>query len=267
MAREMVAPTTAAVAIAVIGLNIHFGFTGLLNMGQAGFMLLGAYGFAISIVEGAAAAGGGPDRFRRGAGVRADPRRPDPEAARRLPRDRDHLGGGDHPVHRTIVGPHRLHRRRPGHPRLVSTATRSRPSRSSATGRPTSVSWTTPTPASTAGGCGSSPGPWSPSARCVVYLLVRSPWGRLLRGIREDEDAIRSLGKNVFAIKMQALIIGGLLGALGGMIYVLPGSVQADAHGPLADVLLLHRAADRRSRHDLRPDPGLDHLLHRPASS
>ena len=45
-------PQTAAVAVAVIGLNIHFGYTGLLNMGQAGFMLLGAYGFAISIVEG-----------------------------------------------------------------------------------------------------------------------------------------------------------------------------------------------------------------------
>ena len=64
-----------------------------------------------------------------------------------------------------------------------------------------------------------------------VYLLVRSPWGRLLRGIREDEDAIRSLGKNVFAIKMQALIIGGLLAALGGMIYVLPSAVQPDAMG------------------------------------
>ena len=60
---------------------------------------------------------------------------------------------------------------------------------------------------------------------CVlVWLLVRSPWGRLLRGIREDEDAMRSLGKNVFAIKMQALIIGGLFGAIGGMIYVLPPS-------------------------------------------
>ena len=51
---------------------------------------------------------------------------------------------------------------------------------------------------------------------------MRSPWGRLLRGIREDEDAIRSLGKNVFAIKMQALIIGGMFAALGGMVYVLP---------------------------------------------
>ena len=45
MMREALSPQTAAVAIAVIGLNIHFGFTGLLNMGQSGFMLLGAYGF------------------------------------------------------------------------------------------------------------------------------------------------------------------------------------------------------------------------------
>ncbi|CAN5317622.1 hypothetical protein BH09ACT12_BH09ACT12_02990 [soil metagenome] len=67
---------------------------------------------------------------------------------------------------------------------------------------------------------------------CIVtFLLVRSPWGRLLRGIREDEDAMRSLGKNVFAIKMQALIIGGMFGALGGMVYVLTGSVQADSMG------------------------------------
>ena len=49
MLRESISAQTAAVAIAVIGLNIHFGYTGLLNMGQAGFMLLGAYGFAISI--------------------------------------------------------------------------------------------------------------------------------------------------------------------------------------------------------------------------
>jgi ABC-type branched-subunit amino acid transport system permease subunit len=49
--------------------------------------------------------------------------------------------------------------------------------------------------------------------------------------VREDEDAMRSLGKNVFAIKMQALVIGGLFGALGGMLYVLPASVQPDALG------------------------------------
>jgi branched-chain amino acid transport system permease protein len=60
---------------------------------------------------------------------------------------------------------------------------------------------------------------------------MRSPWGRVIKGIREDEDAVRSLGKNVFAFKMQSLIIGGVLGAIGGMFYVLPTSLQADAMG------------------------------------
>ncbi len=43
--------------------------------------------------------------------------------------------------------------------------------------------------------------------------------------------AILSLGKNAFAVKMQALVIGGVLGALGGIIYVLPSSVQPDSMG------------------------------------
>ena len=46
-------PTTAAFVLAAIGLNVHFGFTGLMNMGQAGFMLIGAYGFGVSVVLGA----------------------------------------------------------------------------------------------------------------------------------------------------------------------------------------------------------------------
>ena len=65
----------------------------------------------------------------------------------------------------------------------------------------------------------------------IVLGLTRSPWGRALKGVREDEDAMRSLGKNVFAIKMQALVIGGLFGAIGGMMYVLPATVQPDALG------------------------------------
>ena len=52
MMREAVSPTTAAVALAVIGLNIHFGYTGLLNIGQSAFMLFGAYGFAIMVDQG-----------------------------------------------------------------------------------------------------------------------------------------------------------------------------------------------------------------------
>jgi ABC-type branched-subunit amino acid transport system permease subunit len=74
---------------------------------------------------------------------------------------------------------------------------------------------------------------WALAGVALVFVLglTRSPWGRALKGVREDEDAMRSLGKNVFAIKMQALVIGGLLGALGGMMYVLPGSLQPDALG------------------------------------
>jgi branched-chain amino acid transport system permease protein len=55
----------------------------------------------------------------------------------------------------------------------------------------------------------------------IVWLLMRSPWGRVLKSIREDEDAVRSLGKNVYGFKMQSLIIGGLFGALAGIMTAL----------------------------------------------
>ena len=63
-------------------------------------------------------------------------------------------------------------------------------------------------------------------AAVLVYMLVRSPWGRVLKGIREDEDAVRSLGKNVFSYKMQALVLGGILAAAGGIVYALPSAVS-----------------------------------------
>jgi len=52
----------------------------------------------------------------------------------------------------------------------------------------------------------------------LVWSLMRSPWGRVLKSIREDEDAARSLGKNVFSYKMQSLVVGGIIGALGGTV-------------------------------------------------
>lgn len=55
----------------------------------------------------------------------------------------------------------------------------------------------------------------------LVWLLMRSPWGRVLKGIREDENAVRSLGKNIYSYKMQALILGGVIGAMGGFIGAL----------------------------------------------
>ena len=67
----------------------------------------------------------------------------------------------------------------------------------------------------------------------LVFLLARSPWGRVLKAIREDEDAARALGKNVFAYKMQALILGGVFGARGGILYALATqSLTPDLYSP-----------------------------------
>jgi branched-chain amino acid transport system permease protein len=52
-----------------------------------------------------------------------------------------------------------------------------------------------------------------------VWAVMRSPWGRVLKSIREDEDAARALGKNVVAFKMQSLMLGGVIGAIGGLMY------------------------------------------------
>jgi neutral amino acid transport system permease protein len=63
----------------------------------------------------------------------------------------------------------------------------------------------------------------------MLFLAMKSPWGRVLKAIREDEDAVRSLGKNVFSYKMQSLVIGGVIGSLAGFIFALSRSaVQPD---------------------------------------
>ena len=51
--------------------------------------------------------------------------------------------------------------------------------------------------------------------------LERSPWGRVLRGIREDDTAVAAVGKNVVAFKLQALMLGALIGGLAGLLLAL----------------------------------------------
>ncbi len=55
----------------------------------------------------------------------------------------------------------------------------------------------------------------------LLALLQRTPWGRVLRAIREDEDAARALGKNVFAYKLQSIAIAAALGAVAGWFVAL----------------------------------------------
>jgi branched-chain amino acid transport system permease protein len=57
------------------------------------------------------------------------------------------------------------------------------------------------------------------AAILVAQYCVHRPWGRVLRSIREDEDAAAALGKNAFSYKLQALAFGGALGAIAGILY------------------------------------------------
>ncbi|MDX2343763.1 MAG: branched-chain amino acid ABC transporter permease [Acidimicrobiia bacterium] len=67
-----------------------------------------------------------------------------------------------------------------------------------------------------------------------IWKLTRSPWGRTIRAIREDEDAALSLGKNVFGYKLQSLMVGGAIGALAGMFLAIDQqNVNPDSYIPL----------------------------------
>lgn len=230
VAGEVFAPATAAYALAAIGLNVHFGMTGLVNMGQAGFMLMGAYGFAVATTSG----------WSLVAAVAA--------------------GLGAAAVFAVVLGMPTLKLR--GDYLAIVTIAAAEIAR--LTVRSSSLTTVTGGNAGIAGNdfkgtfqaiCplpdgSTSIGPFTYSnclsnswwlrivgwavvalAALLVWRWTRSPWGRVLAGIREDEDAVRALGKNVYAYKMQALVLGGGLGALAGILYVLPSAVQADALG------------------------------------
>ncbi|MBU0667978.1 branched-chain amino acid ABC transporter permease [Patescibacteria group bacterium] len=53
----------------------------------------------------------------------------------------------------------------------------------------------------------------------IIYILLRSPWGRILETIREDEIASKSLGKNIFKYKIQAFILSAFFAGIAGGIF------------------------------------------------
>ncbi len=216
-----VRPEAAYFALAAIGLNIHFGYTGLLNFGQAGFMAMGAYGLAIPVFAfdwplwtgiffGLLAS----VLFAFALGV--------PTLRLRA----------DYLAIVTIAAAEII--------RFIFRATDLR----AYTGGSNGIN------GFSTGFFDLSPftgtiniGPFDFTARemwvmvvgwalvfigvGLTYLMIESPWGRVLKAVREDEDAARALGKNAYSMKMQSLIIGGLFGALAGMILALSqGSVQ-----------------------------------------
>ncbi len=216
----LISPVTIAYALAATGLAVHFGYAGLLNFGMAGFMALGGYGYAITILSL-----GWPWWLGMIVGLIA--------AA----------------LFAVVLGLPTL-RLRADYLAIVTIAAAEIVRLLFTT--QIFDEWT-----NSADGLGgyhegfraANPFPegrygWGPFefnetglwvrvfglamlaiAVLLVWALMRSPWGRVLKGIREDEDAVRSLGKNVFAYKMQALVVGGMIGAMGGIVYVLPSAV------------------------------------------
>jgi len=54
-----------------------------------------------------------------------------------------------------------------------------------------------------------------------LTYVTNTPWGRVLRAVREDEDAALALGKNALRYKLQSLAISATLGAIGGFFFAL----------------------------------------------
>ena len=61
---------------------------------------------------------------------------------------------------------------------------------------------------------------------CLVLLawrglvrLTEGPWGRVLQAIREDETAAAALGKHAFRFRLEAFVIGAMLMGLAGAVY------------------------------------------------
>lgn len=226
--RTAVGTTAIVYALAAIGLNVHFGYTGLLNFGQVGFMGVGAYGVAISVNELGVSMWVGL-LFGLGAGVvlalllglpalrlRADYLAIVTIAAGEIFRTLmqypgwEATGGSD------------------GINNFSSAFDDLNPFKGSDYGI----------------------GPWRYSANGVwallvgwslvvllasaVWLLMRSPWGRVVKAVREDEDAARSLGKNAYGYKLQSLVVGGVIGAVAGMYQAVernsavPGSFKPE---------------------------------------
>src|SRR5215213_3549684 len=54
-----------------------------------------------------------------------------------------------------------------------------------------------------------------------LRFIQSSPWGRVLRAVREDEDAAEALGKHTLVHKLQSLAISAAIGAFAGYFLAL----------------------------------------------
>jgi ABC-type branched-subunit amino acid transport system permease subunit len=206
-----VAVVAGIYGIAALGLQLNAGFTGLLNFGQAGFMAIGAYAMALLVVDfgwplalaipaaiiASIAAGllvGAPS-LRLRSDYFAIATIAFAEIVRYIFQNAEFAGGNQ-----GMLGYDQAWRDFAG--------------------------WLTER--LTTWGIDNSQLPlllaiWTVFIAALIALkaLEATPWGRVIKGVREDEDAVAALGKNVLAYKLQSLAIAAALGAVAGMFLAL----------------------------------------------
>jgi len=89
-------------------------------------------------------------------------------------------------------------------------------------------------------------------AYLALERLVRGPWGRTLRAIREEETAAAALGKNAGLFRLQAFVLGSMLMGLAGGLYasffgfIAPTDFQPIVTFQLWTMLILGGAGNNR---------------------
>jgi branched-chain amino acid transport system permease protein len=77
----------------------------------------------------------------------------------------------------------------------------------------------------------------------VISLLLSSPWGRILKSIREDEEVSQHHGHNIFLHKAASLALGAAIAALGGVLWAwLNTAVWPDFMSPIRSTFLIWAA-------------------------
>ena len=202
--------------IFALGLQVQFGFAGLLNFGQVGFMAIGAYTMAILVVKeqwslwlaaplavAAAAVAGllvGLPTLRLRADYFAIVTIAFSEIVRYVATNDDSLtGGAQGTINLRGTG---VAAQYDGQWQRFQSHVQSFLGLGSRDATMLVVVWGV-----------------AVVLLALTWTALRTPWGRVLRAIREDEDVAESLGKNVFAYKLQVLAVGAAFAGLAGLFY------------------------------------------------
>ncbi|NIY98998.1 branched-chain amino acid ABC transporter permease [Salipiger sp. HF18] len=74
----------------------------------------------------------------------------------------------------------------------------------------------------------------------LAQLALNSPWGRMMRAIRDNEEAAEAMGKDVTARHLQIFILGSALcGIAGAMMTTLDGQLTPSSYQPLRYTFLV----------------------------